>query len=69
MWALFDSQETFDQWHNAVKDSLNYPLDDGITTDYTRLLTQSDGRLIAWVDEEYSENLQQTNPPKPIRID
>ena len=65
MWALFNSQEEFDTWHNALKVALNYPLNDGITTDYTKLLPQSDGRLVAWVDAEYAEGLEETNPPLP----
>ena len=64
MWALFNSVEEFDIWHNELKAQLNFPLADGITTEYTMLIPQSDGRLIAWVDSEYAENLIETLPPE-----
>jgi len=63
MWYKFDSTEQFNTWHEQIKTLLGIPLPDGITTEYTELLTKDDGELYAWVDEEYANGLQQTTKP------
>lgn len=63
MFYLFNSVEHFNLWHENIKKQLGYPLNDGITTEYTELLTKDDGELYAWVDEEYANGLQQTTKP------
>lgn len=63
MFYKFDSVEEFDLWHKNIKMKLGYPLNDGITTAYTELLTKDDGELYAFVDDEYAQGLLPTNPP------
>jgi hypothetical protein len=64
MFALFDSIEDFDNWHNEVCERLGYPLTglnqltgepdlENITTDFTNArLNPNDSRIIAFVGEE-----------------
>lgn len=49
----FNSQEDFDNWHSEVKTSLGMPRSDGVTTEYTKLITLSDSTLGCKVDESY----------------
>lgn len=63
MWALFDSEEEFRLWHEPIKVALGLPFDDGITTEYTKLVTSFDGRLVAWVDDDFTVGLTETAPP------
>jgi hypothetical protein len=63
MYYLFDSQEHFAEWHANLKATLGYPLEDGITTEYTKLLTKDNGELYAFVDEELAAGLTQTEKP------
>ena len=60
MYYKFESQEHFNLWHNNLKEQLGYPLNDGITTNYTELLTKDNGELYAFVDEQYSNGLEIT---------
>ena len=73
MFAIFKNLETFEIWHNAIKEKLNYPLIGtnvatgeidpiNITTEYTYAkFNKLDLRVIAWVGDE-QEGLQIINP-------
>lgn len=63
MYYSFNSVEDFDLWHENIKQELGYPLKDGITTEYTELLTKDDGELYAFVDDELAAGLTQTEKP------
>ncbi len=66
MYYKFDSVEDFDAWHNNIKEELGYPLEDGITTEYTELHTKTDGELYAFVDDELATGLIATDKPTDI---
>ena len=61
MFYEFDSKEHFDQWHNQLKIELGYPLEDGITTEYTKLEVKENGQFYAFVDEIHATGLIQTD--------
>lgn len=63
MFYLFRSVEHFNLWHENIKQELGYPLNDGITTEYTELLTKDDGELYAFVDDELAVGLTPTEKP------
>ena len=71
MWVLFADQQEFDAWHEPIKVALGLPFDDGITTEYTKLVTSFDGRLVAWVDDDLATGLTETVEPtgSPIEWD
>lgn len=64
MWAIFDSIESFELWHEAIKEKMGYPIYgenaetgevdfDNPTTDYTSpVIHKEDPRVIAWVGDE-----------------
>jgi len=68
MWYKFDSLEHFETWHNQIKTQLGIPMDDGITVNYTELMTRANGELFAYVDEPYAEGLTLTNRPDPVLL-
>jgi len=53
----WETIEQFNAWHETVKTALGLPYDDGVTTEYTSSILQADGTVIAYSDDEYSENL------------
>lgn len=75
MWYKWTTLEDFNIWHNNLCIQLGYPLtpvnqatglpDESAqkVTSYTESIPVEDG-VIAWVDEEYSNGLQET--PAPI---
>jgi hypothetical protein len=71
MWYEWDSLEAFNVWHEALKQSLGYPListnqatglpdpDAQITENYTSAI-EVQGKFIALVEENYAEGLTST---------
>lgn len=80
MWYEWDSQTGFDTWHNALCEQLGYPItgvnqatglpDENAqkTTAYTNA-TQVNNKWIAWVDNNYSNGLTQTDLRLPNPTD
>lgn len=64
MFAIFNDLESFNKWHQEIKDKLNYPLygTNALTgeTDYENPTTEfthprinsNDSRIVAWVGAE-----------------
>lgn len=78
-WYTFENIESFNQWHESLKQRLGYPLpaldsngnitDGTITTDYTNPVIVLENDVRAWVDEEYSNNLVACDaPPMPENV-
>jgi hypothetical protein len=71
MWYEWDSLEAFNAWHEALKQSLGYPListnqatglpdpDAQITENYTSAI-EVEGKFIALVGSDYAEGLTPT---------
>lgn len=72
-WYSFDSIESFDQWHEALKTQLGYPLpsidQDGniigepFSTDYTSIVKVTDNDYRAVVEDEYADGLILSEKP------
>ena len=72
-WYSFDSIESFNSWHEALKTELGYPLpsldQDGnligepYSTDYTAAVKVSDNDYRAVVEDQYSDGLTLTDKP------
>ena len=67
MFAIFETIDAFNSWHEAIKLKLGYPIignnlatglpdETNITTEYTRAdINPSDPRVIAWVGNETTD--------------
>lgn len=59
MYYQFPDLETFNQWHNALCSTLNYPeIENGriITSAYTKAF-EKDGIWVAFIEPEYANGL------------
>ncbi len=77
-WYEWNTREDFDLWHDALCESLGYPLigvnqatgepdpTAQMTVAYAKPI-EIEGKWIAMVEAEYSENLIETNLRLPIR--
>ena len=80
MFAIFETMDAFNSWHEAIKLKLNYPIigtnlatglpdETNITTEYAMAeINPSDPRVIAWVGDETGE-LTLIDPSDPLLVD
>ena len=80
-WYTFDSIQSFNTWHEALKQALGYPLPsidaegnvigEPFTTDYTFVIKVVDNDFRAVVEDEYAKGLILSEKPiiedKPMR--
>jgi hypothetical protein len=72
-WYTFDSIESFDSWHEALKIALDYPLpsidSEGnvigkpFSVDYTSVIKVADNDFRAVVEDEYAKGLTLSEQP------
>jgi hypothetical protein len=72
-WYTFDSLESFDSWHEALKIALGYPLPsidsegnvigEPFSTDYTSVIKVTDNDFRAVVEDEYAKGLTLSEQP------
>ena len=72
-WYTFDSIESFDSWHEALKIALSYPLPsidsegnvigEPFSTDYTSVIKVTNTDFRAVVEDEYAKGLTLSEQP------
>ena len=72
-WYTFDSIESFNLWHEALKILLGYPLPsidsegnvvgDPLSVDYTYVIKYAENDFRAVVEDAYANGLTLTEPP------
>ena len=65
MWAKFNDLDSFNAWHETIKEKLGIPLPDGITTEYTQAHLVEDGTYSAWVEQSEFDGLVEGLPYFP----
>jgi hypothetical protein len=61
-WVKFNSKKAFRDWHNEIKMTLGYPLDE-ITNEYTYAKVIATNDIRAWIDDEFVKDLSICEAP------